>query len=285
MGIKIAAWQKNLVASLGEKGIAAELQAEGSALLLKFKDSAELVLNLIALDCSFQAQELLNLQSLYGDRGILLVQLWEDIWLKRPLQVLSRICSMLGKNKTVHGRKTKVITVSQPQADEFFERYHLQASASARYKYALTLDNEIVAMASFSGKRNMTRRTQEGYTSVELIRFATADGITVQGGLSKLIGHLAKTIAPNDVMTYTDMDWSQGKGYIKLGFELVATSAPAEIWLNRTDMTRYFPHRLPEEVKSGLTGLSASETEDFLISMNYIRIYNTGNLKHILQIL
>lgn len=285
MGIKVAGWQENLVENLKMKGIAAVLEAVDAALLLKFEVSGQLVLNLIALEHPLPLQESFDLRSSYHNKGVLLVQLWEDVWLTRPLQVLSRITSILGMNRTVHGRKTKIITVSQPQADEFFERYHLQASASARYKYALVLEDEMVAMASFSGKRKMTRREEQGYTSVEMIRFATKDGITVQGGLSKLIGHIVKTINPSDVMTYTDMDWSQGKGYLKLGFELADTLAPAEIWLNKGNLIRYFPHRLPEELKAAFSSLSPSETAAYLLSMNYIRIYNTGNLKHILQIL
>lgn len=283
MGLKIAGWQENLITRLKSKGIIATPVVSGKALLLNFEDSGQLLLNLIPAENTFRPQELLDLQAACRDEGIQLVQLWEDIWLTRPSQVLSRICSMLGKNTPVHGRKTKIISLTQTEADSFLDQYHLQFSASARYKYGLTLDGHIVAVATFSGKRKMTRK-QEGYTSVELIRFATAEGITVQGGLSKLIRHLIKTISPNDVMTYTDLDWSYGKGYAKLGFELVGTSAPAEIWLNKTDMTRCFPHRLPEGIKAMLDTPDPSEGETYLNSLQYIRIFNTGNLKYILYL-
>jgi hypothetical protein len=282
--IKTAGWQESLLESLAIKGIAAEMFAAGDALLLRFIGSERLVLNLISITDHLPLQDLLGLAAAYREKGIQLVQLWEDIWLNKPLQVLGRISSMLGRNKTIHGRKTKVTAVSQPQADVFFEQYHLQGSAAARYKLALTLDDDCVAMASFSAKRNMTRRAQAGYTSVELIRFASRDGFTVQGGLSKLIRHLTNAVAPHDVMTYTDMDWSYGNGYAKLGFEYVATSAPAEIFLNTENRTRYFPHRLPEELKSALNGLTRSEADLYLLSQHYTRIYNTGNLKYVLYL-
>jgi hypothetical protein len=283
VGIKISAWQEDLIVHLASKGIIAIPSVSAKALLLSFKDSGRLVLNLIPAQNNFQPQQLLDLQASYRAAGVQLVQLWEDIWLNRPLQVLSRICSMLGENKTVHGRKTKVVSITQTEADLFFDQYHLQSSASARYKYALTMEGEIIAAASFSGKRNMTRKA-EGYTSVELIRFATADGITVQGGLSKLIRHLVRTVSPNDIMTYTDLDWSYGKGYAKLGFELVDTSAPAGIWLNTEQMTRVFPHRMPDGVKTVMEALQPSEVEAYLKSMHYRRIFNTGNLKYILYL-
>lgn len=284
MGIKVAAWQESVLDSLMLKGIDAALFHAGNACLIKFKGHDQLMLNLIPLLPGLAPEDLQQLQYVYRTEGVMLVQLWEDIWLNRPLQVLSRISSMLGRNSKVHGRKTKVKSVTQTEADDFFDLFHLQGSASARYKYALTLEHEVVAMASFSAKRRMTRRAEEGYTSVELIRFATIDGITVQGGLSKLIRHLVKTIAPNDVMTYTDMDWSPGKGYLKLGFELADTSAPAEIWLDTANMTRYFPHRLPDELRSALGLLSPDEAAAYMTSKNYIRIFNTGNLKYILSL-
>ncbi len=217
MGIKIAVWQEQLIESLGSVGIVTDTFISGTFFLLKFKDSGQLVLNLISIENEVTAEGLVQLQKEYQALDIQLIQLWEDIWINRPLQVLSRIYSMLGKNRTVHGRKTKVVALTQAEADRFFELNHLQSSAKARHKYALTIEGEIVAAATFSAKRKMTRKT-EGYTSVELIRFANAEGITVQGGLSKLIRHMIRTVLPNDVMTYADLDWSYGKGYAKLGF-------------------------------------------------------------------
>ena len=256
---------------------------ETCAILLRFAESPKLVLHLIPIDHHFLPADLLKLQESFKANNQQLIQLWEDVWLKRPDQVLSRITAMLGKNKTVHGRKTKIITVTQVEADNFFGQYHLQFSAKARHRFALTLDGEVVAMASFSAKRNMTKK-REGYTSVELIRFATVDGITVQGGLSKLIRHMIKTIGPDDVMTYADLDWSYGKGYTKLGFELTAQTPPAEIWINTETLVRYFPQRLPADMQGLIANLAAQEASGLMEPLGYRLIYNTGNLKYILYL-
>lgn len=283
MGITIAGWQKDLIENLSLRGITAVPFYSGACLLLKFEDADQLVLNLIPVHHTLTAELLVQLQEDYKTDRKQLVQLWEDVWLTRPLQVISRICSMLGKNRSVHGRKTKIIAVTQAEADRFFELYHLQGSAKSRYKYALVLDTEIIAVATFSAKRKMTRK-EEGYTSVELIRFATVDGITVQGGLSKLIRHMVKQILPDDVMTYADLDWSHGKGYLKLGFELTEQMPPAELWLDTLNHIRYFPHRLPEEIKTQISALAPAEVASYLASLHYNRIFNTGNLKYILYL-
>ncbi|QNK63838.1 hypothetical protein H7F33_04900 [Pedobacter sp. PAMC26386] len=281
MSIKKIGWEIELKQALLGIGIESELVASDSFLLLKFQDNEQLYLNLLSITAHPGSAETLQLQKQYSASGKQLIQLWEDIWSDKSAQILSRINALLGKNKRIHGRKTSVISITQPEADVFFQKNHLQGSAKARHRYALILAGQFVAVATFSARRKMTR-IHADYTSVELIRFATADGFTVQGGLSKLIKHLIKTILPDDVMTYADLDWSYGKGYTKLGFEMVAQMPPAEIWLDLADHTRYFPHRLPEEIRKTITLLSIPEQTAYLNSLRYVGVFNTGNLKYIL---
>lgn len=283
MGIKIAVWQQDIINKFEEGGISVSPFLSGSFLLLRFEGYKQLLVNLISVDQTVSAEDLLRLQQNYAADNIQLIQLWEDIWLTRPAQILSRISSLTGQNITrIHGRKTKVVSITQPEADVFLQENHLQGSAKSRYKYALVVEGEVVAVATFSAKRRMTR-INETHTSIELIRFATAVGITVQGGLSKLIKHLVNTVKPDDVMTYADLDWSSGKGYTKLGFELAEQTPPDLIWLHQPTLLRYFPHRIAEtEVQA--TGLTAEELTAYLLSHHYVRIFNTGNLKYILYL-
>lgn len=283
MGIGDAVWQNAIFNTLIQRGLAVVKLADTRYHLIQIEGDKTLVVHLVSIVNDYVPDDLLQLQEGYRLQGIQLVQLWEDIWLTRPRQVIGRLSSMLGLNRKIHGRKTKIQLITQAVADEFFNRNHLQGSAKARYKYALTLDDRIVAMASFSAKRAMTRKA-EGYTSIELILFATEEGYTVQGGLSKLIKHVAKTIAPNDVMTYADLDWSYGKGYEKLGFQLDEQTAAAEIFLDQQTMTRYFKHRLPVQMLSTLSSLPENEIVSHLNSSAYNRIFNTGNLKYILNL-
>lgn len=280
MGIKFAGWNQSLLNELKASGFEVELELSEGYSLIDFKNYGKLVLNLISLDAIINPADLVNLQQHYQRLDIQLVQLWEDIWLMRTEQVLSRIFSLLGTNRTVHGRKTKIRSITQPEADDFLNRFHLQGSVKSRFRYALETEGEMVAVALFSGKRKMTQKHPD-YTSVELMRFANAAGITVQGGLSKLIKHLVTSLTPNDVMTYADLDWSYGKGYTKLGFELAEQSPPAEIWLNHETLLRFFPHRLPEEIKPIL--LTAGCVSE-MGALHYSRVYNTGNLKYILHL-
>jgi hypothetical protein len=265
VGIK-PGWLADILNSLHELGIMCEVGSTDEFNLV-FVENGGLVLNLIPMVNTFTPELLVQEQKSYQERGILLVQLWEDIWLNKKDQVLSRIISLLGKNKRLHGRKTRIETLDQARADSFLTKYHLQGSTKARYKFGLLYEDELVAVATFSGTRLMKLKGSQ-YRSTELIRFACKSGITVRGGLTKLLSYYIGLLKPNDVMSYADRDWSYGNGYGAAGFVLDEVQEPSYLWLDLASLTRYFPHRMPEESQAA----------------NFVEIFNTGNLKYILQV-
>lgn len=269
MGVEID-WHEDVVSSLNLVGIEVEyLPAENSFKLLYCNQ--KVLVNLISLNANHHAADVLAMQQSFWDKGIYLIQLWEDIWYTRKDQVIGRLCSILGLNRRLHGRKGKIVVINQQQADEFLLLNHIQGSAKSKYKFGLEINGQLIAVACFSGTRPM-KRIGEEYKSIELIRFATAIGFTVTGGFSKLLQHLIKQVKPNDVMSYADRDWSLGQAYHLAGFQLMDSLPPAEIWLDENTLTRYFTHRLPD-------GLAVSDA-----SSHYLKIFNTGNLKYILYL-
>lgn len=264
MGIELD-WKNNVSTTLQDFGLNIEPIVDEKCNLLLCNH--KLAVNLLSLNNDHSPCELIELQSRYQAMGIYLVQLWEDVWQSRTEQVLGRIKSILGLNKRLHARKATVMVIDQKHADIFLTENHLQASAKARYKFSLDIEGETVAVACFSNLRRMKNTTP--YRSAELIRFATRTGYTITGGFSKLLKHFIKSISPDDVMSYADRDWSLGNAYQQAGFKLVETTVPAQIWLDKQSMIRYFPHRLPE-------GTTADE--------NFVPVYNTGNLKYILYL-
>lgn len=237
---------------------------------LLFIPQGNLILNLVPLTHPYTPDEFIGLQQTYQLKDIQVIHLWEDIFITRQAQVLSRIKSFAGLNRRVHGRNTIVEKISKEDADLFLNQYHLQGSVGARYRYCLIHKNETVAVATFSNKRKMSRQGPD-YTSAELIRFATKDGITVTGGLSKLVKHYVNLLAPNDLMSYADRDWSLGKSYMAAGFKLKSITPPSKLFLNPITLQRYFSHRIPA-------------TPDESVASPYIEIFNTGNLKFILDL-
>ncbi len=240
-------------------------------------------LNLVLLNKNYHPEALLKLQEKYQKEGNILVHLWEDVWHFNQMGVLSRVKSFLGLNQTFHARKAKLIEVTPAQAALFFNSYHLQGFVKAKYYYGLTIEDELISMASFSELRSMKLKGS-GYTSAELVRFASKDGATITGGLSKLIKHFLKLKKPNDLMSYADRDWSLGKGYEQLGFELTAITAPAHLYVDKNTGHRYFPHRLPKNILSNFDEQKELNLNDYLAKHGFAKAFNTGNLKYHLYV-
>lgn len=236
-------------------------------------------IHLIPIANRYEAKELVKLQVKFQLDGLFLIQLWEDVWLTKSKQVTSRIRSFLGLNESFHGRKAKVVSLSIAEVTDFLNCNHLQGYIKAKYNFGLIGDGEIIAAANFSDKRLMKFKSKD-YFSAELVRFASKDGLTIVGGLSKLIKHFLKEVHVNDLMTYADRDWSLGKGYDKLGFELTHVTEPAFLYINQKNLIRYFPHRLPKNVLCDFEKQDILNLEDYLAANSYIKIFNTGNFKY-----
>lgn len=250
-------WHNQLIKALAASKVNCGFFSEGSFHLLKLTD--QLIINLVSLNNQFTPENLIELQKKYATAHIKLIHLWEDIWRTRPNQVLARLTSLLGQNKRIHGRKTKVHKIAKPIADAFLNQNHLQGAVSSRYKIGLFEKDELVAVATFSALRKMNHT--ENYKSAELIRFAVKGGYSITGGLSKLISYFAELYQPNDLMTYADRDWSAGEAYLRLNFLQTAIIAPQYYHLN-------------EQIQRRLV-----KDEQTVVA----QVFNTGSLKFILQ--
>ncbi|PWS28897.1 hypothetical protein DHW03_03425 [Pedobacter yonginense] len=250
-------WPNQLLSSLSEHGIYfIEIpdteyhlfQAEG------------VILNLINLENPHAPQDLITLQAHYANKGIKLIHLWEDVWLSKSTQVIARLKSILGVNRKIHGRQTKIEKLTKPLAESFLNSNHLQGYVSSRYKLGLFFKTELVAVATFSALRKMNHT--EHYKSAELIRFAVQAGYSVSGGLSKLISSFRESHQPNDLMTYADRDWSAGEAYLTLGFECKNFLEPQFFILNE-DYQRQ---------------LDKADSQN-----STLQVFNTGSIKYILK--
>ena len=152
--------------------------------------------------------------------------LHEDIYLARRKQVLSRLVSICGLNQQrIHGRKTRITMVDKTLANQFFDTHHLMGFGGGKIFPGLYFENELVALASFS-KPLFMKYENPPYYSTELIRFCSLSSVTVIGGLDKLIKAFIKHYQTDDIITYVDKEWSDGKSYKQLGFDLIGETEP-----------------------------------------------------------
>lgn len=272
---------ENIVGSINGLGKPAHIILDEPYTLIEC--GSQFYVNLVLLGAQISPADLIDLQEKYREEGKILVHLWEDVWQFNEAGVLSRIGSFLSLNQRYHARKARLIEVDARQASAFFNTFHLQGFVKAKYYYGLTIFDELVSLAAFSDLRNMKAKGAD-YTSAELVRFASKKGATITGGLSKLIKHFLTIKKPNDLMSYADRDWSLGKGYERLGFELTAITPPADLYVEQYTGIRYFPHRLPKKVLSAFDDQKELNLDDYLAENGFLKAFNTGNLKYHLYI-
>jgi len=166
------------------------------------------------------------------------VRIWEDIYYTKPDIIRSRVESLLGLNNRLHGRETVVKNLEvEPYAD-FLEEHHLLGKTRARHRLGLYSGTKLVAVAGF-GRSCPVDFEGKTYKSNELVRFCNHQGITVVGGLSKLIKHFVNMHQPQHLMTYVDREWSDGSSFVNIGFKLIDITGPQEFHLAPKTNCRY----------------------------------------------
>ena len=248
-----------------------------------------LAIHLISLEKTnlLSSDTFVQLSDALAAEGIKVIHLWEDVWHSKKAVVQSRLRAAFGISQRIPARLTKVRRIDKPTLERFMDANHLQVSTNAKFKYGLflpqnyqrilkddspatpfltqqmTIQGEaLVAVASFSGGKNILRE-RGTFRSFELIRFANHLDCTVVGGLDKLLKAFVTELQPDDIMTYADRDWSDGRSYERLGFERMGATPPHTFWVNPNTWERHYAERLlPDD-----------------IGLHWIKVYNSGNWK------
>lgn len=142
----------------------------------------------------------------------------EDMWRGRPGMMRPRLLAQLGRFRSVFARNTVISRIGKEEAASFLDRCHSYRDAASRYRYGVfTKAGELVAVASFSSGRTWVK---EGRTvrSYEWVRYASLPDVRVVGGMGKVLKAFEEDVHPDDIMSYADMEWTDGAVYERLGF-------------------------------------------------------------------
>ncbi len=133
---------------------------------------------------------------------------------------------------------------------EFLEDNHSYGDASCKYRYGLFVyrysgkENKkdfcgehpypvetLVAVSEFSNARKW-KKADETSLSYEWIRDASLPGVRVVGGMGKMLSAFLEEVCPDDLMSYADLEWSDGRAYKELGFEEDGYKEPVDFWVD-----------------------------------------------------
>lgn len=207
------------------------------------------------------------------EAGIRLIMINEDEWNHNPEIIKSKILNILGMSERgVGARKLSIRSVGSSQANDFFDRHHIQGrTGSILSSTGAFLDDQLVSCMSFNKQR--------GTDMIELIRYAT-DGRTYAGAFSRLFRHAVEQNGYDEVISFADLRYSDGAVYRSNGFELVRTIAPdyryvfGESTYHKSSFTK---KNIEKKFGIDMTGL----TERVVMEMLEIpRLYDCGKVKY-----
>jgi hypothetical protein len=206
--------------------------------------------------------------------GHRMITLWEDHWKGRRARMESLLRRALtGGNRSIGARKTTVEKLQRFAASGFHESYHVQPFAVSRASehYALLFEGEVVAVASFE-------------KAGVLHRYTIKDGLSLPGGLRKLIAAFRKEHGVVEIVTYCDRDHFSGSVYRNSGFEHTGGTLQMSYVEGgvRVRREKYMKHKLKKVL--GLDAVPADLKEiDICAEHGVFAVWNSGVDRYVLR--
>jgi hypothetical protein len=203
--------------------------------------------------------------------GKKVLKVYEDLWYSKGDIVRSSILANLNRGGVIYARRCIVRELETDTAFRFLESNHILGGSKSRFRYGLFYNNELVAVATFSQSRPI-QRGDSIVSSYEWLRYASLGSLRVTGGMGRLMNFFVKARMPQEIMSYADMDWSDGDAYIRLGFEEIGKTPPIEFFVNRDTFERFSKRKLLKDRKY---------RNQELCQKDLVLLVNSGNLKFI----
>lgn len=215
----------------------------------------------------------------FSDKGIKLIQIWEDDWNLNKKIIKSIISNKLLKSKRIFARKCKIKEVTDNKLiRSFLNKNHIQGFVGSKVKIGLFYKGELVSLMTFGSlRRSLGQKNKIG--SYELLRFCNKLNTSVVGGGSKLFKYFKLNFEFSDIISYSLNSYSDGNLYKKLGFRTDNKTKLNYFWCKNGIRNNRFKFRKDVLVKEGF---DKSKTEkDIMYDKGYFRVFGCGTKKWI----
>lgn len=209
---------------------------------------------------------------LCADKGVYLLQIFENEWRDKQDIVKSIIRSKLGKTRRIYARKCKVVEIDNHKHKWFMNTNHIQGHKQFRIAYGLEHNGILVAAMSFNKHKKC------GW---EISRFASELNVTVVGGASRLFNRFLRDYDPIQTLTYADRRFSDGNLYKQLGFTLDGVTDPNYFYIK--DDKLYNRQKFQKKkLQNILPAFDQSQTEvENMFNNGYRRLWDAGHWRFI----
>lgn len=210
-----------------------------------------------------------------NEKGIKLIQIFEDEWIEKKEIVLKKIKHILGFNngEKIYGRNCSVTEIDKSVCKDFLVKNHIQGYASSSKYFGAFYNETIVAVMTFLEEK-------DGHWN--LTRYASDNDKRCIGLAGKLFKAFLSAYNPIYVKSFADRRWTLSKEnnlYIRLGFELGEELKPDYRYVNGQRREHKFGYRKNILHKKYGLPLEMSEYE-MTQQLGFYRIYDCGLLRY-----
>lgn len=195
---------------------------------------------------AFQHTAVQALEKMRAEREYPIV-ITEDRWHNSLKTMQKRILAHLGRFIPVYARNCEIRRIGRQEAADFLKETHSYGDAACRYRYGMFVKRntgssglhpgDLVAVAEFSNARKWMKG-EKIIRSYEWTRYASLPDTRVTGGMGKFLRHFIEEVNPDDIMSYADLEWSEGDVYEKLGFSCEGLREPVLFCIDKHSWIR-----------------------------------------------
>lgn len=214
------------------------------------------------------------------EKGIRLIQIFEDEWLQKQDIVKSRLLSIFDLHQLtrIHGRECEIKEIEPVVKNKFLKENHLQGKDSSNIKLGAFFNDELVAVMTFSHGSISKGGNPSNRKKWELNRFCSKCFYRIPGVVGKLLSYFQRNWDYEEIYSYADRRWSTGGLYRSLGFKEIGKSSPNYWYIDKSGrrIHRFALRKRPDEPK---------DISERVLRSNegYLRIWDCGHLKFSLK--
>ncbi|MCA9748207.1 MAG: hypothetical protein KC414_03825 [Romboutsia sp.] len=208
------------------------------------------------------------------EKGIQLIQIFEDDWINKKDLVKSFLKSKLGVfDRKINARDCEVREVPKDVYKKFTNNNHLQGYVNGSYYLGLYFGEDLISVMSL-------KKIKE--KEFDLNRFCSKRGYLVRGGFSKIFKNFIKHYNPKIIISFSDNTYSDGNLYFKNKFEKTQDIKPDYKYIINNSRKHKFGFRKKKLQK--MFNLSDQELNNktehqICLENNILRIYDAGKQK------
>lgn len=210
-------------------------------------------------------------------QGIHLIHIFEYEW--RNLDTKRKLIDYLSlimeekTNNIVQSSETSVMEITNTEAVNFCNKYHLESGIESQYNIGIHSRAELI------GVMTLNKQDIADNNSYEILRSCFKAKTVIVDGAKKMLQYFISKYAASCIVTYIDISKFTGNEYIKLDFKSIHITDPTYVWCNSKYQVIQGLHSIKHELIGMGIGDKDDTEDDIMLSLGYYKIYNSGTLR------